>query len=116
MHLIGPEPSNMSEIGGLNYADLGALLLERSRIEIRQFTYAASTASQVVNFANALRFSITGNIRVFLIRNHAAVPVSNDTFAVDNVTATGFTVYRNTGSSDYANARTVTYLAIEWAN
>ncbi len=110
---LGVAPSDLSSINYGAFGSVAALLLGRLRYEIREYTHPGSGVTQhAVTFATA-RF--TQAPKVFLFPRRASMGNGDDTFAVYNVTATGFTSVRNTANGtpstvDYPMA----YLAIQW--
>ncbi|KAA3609374.1 MAG: hypothetical protein DWQ01_08560 [Planctomycetota bacterium] len=115
-HTVGPQPNDLSSLGiaGGTFQDLAALLGALTRYEIRQFTHPGNAGSHVVSFANPSRFRDPAQIRVFTSINHGNTPDGDETWALGNITATGFTSWRNTSAPGFSNSRLITYLAIEF--
>ena len=112
--ILGPDPSDLSGYGGTDHGDVATLLAALCRLEVRTYTHLNSSgATHAVSFANPARFSSAP--RVFLFDNRTAEGNGDDTFAVANVTTTGFDSVRNiSNGSPAVGDRSMSYLAIYW--
>ena len=112
--LLGADPSDLTDLGGTDHADVATILAALCRIEVRTYTHLNSDgATKAITFANAARF--TSAPRVFLFDNRAAEGNGDDTFAVANAATSGFDSVRNISNGIPATGdRSMTYLAILW--
>ena len=116
--VVGPDPSDLTGIGGTNHGTVATLLQVLARMEIGTVSFAGGAETAAGTLTTG-RFSTAANIKIFLYPEPVGttLPSGDDTFAIDatSVTTTGFTARRNiAGGSPLTGARSAKFVALEW--